>query len=98
MNTPYLLVEIAVLVCACYVFITAFKFVWHEFVERGLIRLKHLIGEAIGHLRARHEQKRREVWWETGFQAAMGVMNNPMWTTREDLVRDLLEFYESRRG
>jgi len=98
MNTPYLLVEIAVLVCACYVFITAFKFVWHEFVERGVYHVQRLIGEAIGHLRARHQQKRREAWWDVGFVSACDVVSGTQWVTREELLRNLQAFADSRRG
>ena|ERR1043165_8590820 len=98
MNTPYLLVEIAVLVCACYVFITAFKFVWHEFVERGVYHVQRLIGKAIDRLRARHEQKRRETWFNVGFNHAVEVVVGSEWATREDLVKNLYHHLQSRRG
>jgi hypothetical protein len=97
MNTPYLLAEIAVLVCACYAFVIIFRSIWHGVVVRAARVVADAWLDLLARLHARHQQSRREAWWDVGFNHAWDVVITTHWTTRNELMDNLREFRESRR-
>lgn len=56
------------------------------------------ISWGVDRLRARHEQRRREVWHDVGFQNAMDCVCATSWKNRAELLENMQNLLDSRRG
>jgi len=99
--TPYDFFLIAIITVAA---VIAGRILWDIWsavkylIERTWRTAAYHFEKWLDYLRAKHQQKRREMWWEQGFESARGVVAASIWSTPGQVLENLDRHLESRRG